>query len=359
MSIRSAPLLDRELEFDLTSGELAGLRVERDALAVVQPGGGGTWTGPALSCEPPWRQAVPSWNASTPEGATVRIEMRARREGRWSRWFTLSDWRGTPPASPIASKAKPEDERDDDVGVRLEADTIVAVPPGADGLQARVTLACPPGGSGPALRRLGAVATSFTDGQLADLPALAGAAVPSDFAPTEPLDVPFRSQGWEDAAIRSRICCPTSLSMVMAHHGISRPTLEVALRCYDPAHDLFGNWAHAAAAAAEYGFSARVARLRSWEAARSLLARGLPLIISISFGPGELTGSPLQNGTAGHLIVVRGLQADGRVAVCDPAGRTADTGRVAYRADQLLAAWKNGAAIVVEPSHRTTVAGVR
>jgi hypothetical protein len=359
MSIRTTPFIDRELEFDLASGELAGLRLERGALALAGPANSGTWTSASLPGDPPWRQAVPSWNASTPAGASLRIEVRASRAGRWSRWFTLADWRGTPAAAPLPCKAPAEEERDDMAGVKLDADTLVAEAPGAGALQARVTLTGAAGGPGPALRRFGAVTTAFTDRQLSDLPALAGVRADASFAPTKELEVGFRSQGWEDPAIRSRICCPTSLSMVMAYHGVSRPTLEVALRCYDAAHDLFGNWANAAAAAAEYGFTARVTRLRSWEAARPLLARGLPLIISVSFGAGELEGSPMQNGTAGHLLVVRGLRADGRVAVCDPAGRTEETGRLAYPAEQLLAAWKNGAAIVVEPAGQASADGVR
>ncbi|MBI3891928.1 MAG: C39 family peptidase [Candidatus Wallbacteria bacterium] len=285
-----------------------------------------------------------SWNARTPSGAKLRLEARVGREGSWSPWYRLATWTGDAPGAPVPwqlpSWAEPRGG-----GVELDTDTLCVRAPGASRLQCRIAFFASRSGPRPRVRTLMAALTAG-----AKSPVSTATESPSTApAPQVALEVPYRSQRWERPELASRICCPTSLSMALSYFGVDRPTEEIALRCYDGAHDVFGNWPYAAAAAAELGFDARVTRLRDWQAVRRLLERGLPVIISVSFKGGELDGSPMQNGTAGHLILVRGLTGDGRVLVNDPAGHREADGRTAYRADQLLAAWRNGAAIVISP----------
>ncbi|MBI4867504.1 MAG: C39 family peptidase [Candidatus Wallbacteria bacterium] len=335
---------DWELAFELSSGSAvnapwrAGAR-ELSARA-QQAGTPGIWTSPAIEAAVPFSAAVVSWNARTPPGTRLRVEARAFREGGWSPWCRLATWSGDAPEAPIRRRPPPWAEPSGQ-GVRLDVDTLLARPPGATALQCRLSFFGSPAGPRPRVRALCAVLTATGAAQ-------GRAETATDLAPIE-LDVPYRSQRAEERSIASRICCPTSLSMAMAWLGKALPTKSVALRCYDPAHDLFGNWSFAAAAAGELGFDARVTRLRDWAAVRRYLERGVPVIVSIGFEAGGLDGSPMKNGTAGHLILVRGFTSDGRVLVNDPAGADAVTGQLAYRADQLLAAWRNGAAIVVEP----------
>jgi hypothetical protein len=60
----------------------------------------------------------------------------------------------------------------------------------------------------------------------------------------------------------------------------------------------------------------------SWQCARELLARDIPLVISEAHGPGGLPGSPLPE-TDGHLLVLRGLRGN-RALVNDPAALSAE-----------------------------------
>ena len=58
------------------------------------------------------------------------------------------------------------------------------------------------------------------------------------------------------------------------------------------------------------------------------IAAGIPLVVSVSFKKGELTGAGY--GTNGHLMVIRGFTATGDVIANDPASHLlADNARCA------------------------------
>jgi len=162
------------------------------------------------------------------------------------------------------------------------------------------------------------------------------------------LDVPFRSQRDADPALAARICSPTSLAMALAFHGVDVPTEAVAARAYDPRHDLYGVWPRAIQTAFELGVPGYLTRFSDWRDVRRELALGRPLVISIAARPGALTGAPYES-TAGHLLVVTGLDGAGGVRVNDPAARDADDGRRVYRLDELTACWmeRGGTAYVL------------
>ena len=68
-------------------------------------------------------------------------------------------------------------------------------------------------------------------------------------------------------------------------------------------------------------------RLRSLAEAELFIAAGIPLVVSVSFKKGELTGAGY--GTNGHLMVVRGFTASGDVICNDPASHLLpDNGQV-------------------------------
>ncbi|MBI4737596.1 MAG: TIGR04283 family arsenosugar biosynthesis glycosyltransferase, partial [candidate division NC10 bacterium] len=323
--LRETPMVhDHDLGFELAAGSLSGL--DWDGTSLVPTGHvPGVFVSAETACPRLVREVVCWWNVDTTAGALTRVEARLRRNGAWSRWFLLAAHPGQIAEVPVPNPADPRDEKDARHGVALDIDTLRAEPPGASHVQLRVVLDPARSATRPRFFGAGAVVTSEpTDGSATRAasetrvpavpgttsPATPGRAASETIPPTDghasagrdlrPLAVPFRYQRWEDEALRSRICCPTSLAMAMEYYGVKRPTREVAMQCYDPAHDVFGNWSFAAAAAAEYGMKARVTRLRGWARVRSLLVRGRPVIISVRFGPGELAGSPLVNGTKGH-----------------------------------------------------------
>ena len=61
--------------------------------------------------------------------------------------------------------------------------------------------------------------------------------------------------------------------------------------------------------------------------------------MSAGYGEGELSGAPV-NKTKGHLIVVRGVDVDGSILVCDPAGYSKKDGYISYDPVQFAKAMK-------------------
>lgn len=163
------------------------------------------------------------------------------------------------------------------------------------------------------------------------------------------LPVPFRSQRDEADALAPRICSPTSLAMLLAYRGVEVPTAEVARRAYDPFHDIYGNWNRAIQAAYSFGLPGRLERIGSWARVEELLRARQPLIVSIAAKAGELTGAPYAS-TAGHLLVLSGLDERGNVLVNDPAAKPPAEGRLCYDRAEFEKVWlaRGGTAYVLE-----------
>ena len=70
-------------------------------------------------------------------------------------------------------------------------------------------------------------------------------------------------------------------------------------------------------------------------------ASGIPLVVSIRFARGELTGAPISS-TSGHLVVLAGLTAAGDPIVMDPAAPSDATVRRTYDRAQFERAWIGG-----------------
>ena len=165
--------------------------------------------------------------------------------------------------------------------------------------------------------------------------------------------MPERSQRVEDPAIAGRICSPTSLAMVLAFHGHDLPTARVAAAVHDRGADLYGNWSFNVAFAASLGLEAEVVRCRAWAPVEDEVAAGRPVVLTHRYRPGEVAGAAI-DGTAGHLIVLRGFDGQGDPIVNDPAAdprRGAPIRRVYRRAD-LTRSWlgnARGVAYRVQP----------
>lgn len=270
------------------------------------------WRGAATSAlespespSAPFDRAVVSWNASGP----VLVELFAS-----GRWHVMGRW-----------GESPRSERDEQVAV----DTLKLRSP-ASSLRWRVT---PAPGTTVSL----VAVTRWLDGAAIPDPAARSAAW------GKTLPVPQRSQGVE-AVDPGRICSPTSLGMVLQHHGIAKPTAEVARGVYDHGAKLYGNWPFNTAYAHQAsGLEAYVARA-GFEEVEAEVAAGRPVIISHRWAAGELRGAPI-TATDGHVIVVAGFTPEGDVVVNDPAGRGAGVRRTYRRADLRKTWLENGRGI--------------
>lgn len=140
--------------------------------------------------------------------------------------------------------------------------------------------------------------------------------------------------------------------MVMAYRGVDRPTADVVAACYDSVHEIWGNWPQCVQGAYSLGVPGYLARFSDWSAVERLIADGQPLVISIRVDEeGGLAGAPYRT-SDGHLLVLTGFDADGNVAVNDPAARNAEKGRATYRRCDLEQAWMRatgGVAYVLLP----------
>ena len=171
------------------------------------------------------------------------------------------------------------------------------------------------------------------------------------------------SQMTADPALARRICSPTCVAMVMLHWnqrsgaappengGGSPETVRDAMvaACRDPATGMYGVWPLALRAATSMGRLGAVELFTSWDDPLVVLSAGNPLVTSIRFGTGKLTGAPLQQ-TGGHLVLLHQAGPE-RVAVNDPAAPSNAEVRRGYQADEFSRAWLShrGAAYILLP----------
>jgi hypothetical protein len=151
-------------------------------------------------------------------------------------------------------------------------------------------------------------------------------------------------------------CSPTSLAMVLGYyHRLPPPSAyawvkasyadrwvnHVARLTYDHRYRGTGNWSFNAAFAATRVTDAFVTRLADLGMAERFLRAGIPLVVSIRFARGQLTGAPISS-SSGHLVVLAGLTATGNPVVMDPAASRDSTVTRTYDRAQFERAWLGG-----------------
>ena len=265
-----------------------------------------TWT--------PRRPAVhllPSFAPLTDSRVAFRFELSARVGGEWSAW-AASATIGPADFAPLPSSAPP---LTCDVDVFRAASAVDAVR-----LRVRVRAAV----SAPWVAAL-----SAANAEPCDLRAPSGAATP--------LDVPPLSQVEADATLGARICSPTSVAMVLGYWGRAVSAMTVAAETFHRELDIYGVWPAAVRAAAARGVVGYLLRFPDWAAAQWCLARRIPIVASVRYAAGELSGAAVV-ATPGHLLVLTGVDGD-VVLVNDPAAPTAGAVPRRYRIDEFSRVW--------------------
>lgn len=272
-------------------------------------------------------ELVCSWNLTAPAGERARIEVRARSAaGVWSGWF-IAAWWGDDPA--VVSTSVPG--QGDDVA-RMDVDTVVA----ADGVlfdavELRVSAAT-------SIAHLSIVASRDAHAAApVSTPTLVGTLVEAPPMAQHAHDDLYPEIGGGGASW----CSPTSVAMALARlgagpsqeecawvEGAAYPaSVHAARGCLDEAYAGCGNWSFNAAHVGTRGLDGFVTRVADLAAAEPLLAAGLPVVVSTRFTAEELPGAGY--GTAGHLMLLVGIDADGDPILNDPAaGKTAEASRV-------------------------------
>ncbi|MDF2697650.1 MAG: hypothetical protein K0S65_6033 [Labilithrix sp.] len=294
----------------------------------------------AVATSPEWHPSAtfdsvtPSFEVATPSGTWIHIKLAARIDGIWTKDYSLGVW-----ADREDTIRRHSVEGQADANGDVATDTL-ELTRSADALRI-TTVLFSENAETPSLRAVSAIATTKAGS--------AAAATREPLALGKVLAVPKRSQMiYPDGG--EVWCSPTSTSMLLGYwadtlgaDGLRETPPEAAGRCLDHVYDGTGNWAFntAHAAAMDGGrLHGAVTRLSSFGQVEPLIHAGVPVAISVRYGDGELTHSPVLS-TAGHLIVVRGFAANGDVVCNDPAFGSDATVEVTYDRAELTKAWQH------------------
>jgi hypothetical protein len=164
------------------------------------------------------------------------------------------------------------------------------------------------------------------------------------------LDVPEYSQYVDAFPTERGWCAPAAVAMLAGAWGITPSVAEVAAGVFDRAYNGTGNWTFAVAYAGMCGLAGAAAYLRDLVSVEHFIAAGLPLAVSISWAGNALPGAPLER-SEGHILVVRGFDAQGDVIVNDPAQPAV---RHVYERAAFARCWLDhgGVALLVAPAER-------
>ena len=337
-----------------------------DNVALVQSADGGialvggtkgSWTSTWVQTRFPFSQLIPSWNADTPAGSWIEVEIQARTAaGRETRWWRMGIWAYGDDTIRRTSIAGQNDAD----GV-VETDTFKTRAEKMTAYRARVTLSRTAASSpSPILRRIYAV-VSDTRSYAPRYPS------PRYTDRSMELSVPRYSQEIHAGEFPEydgggeAWCSPTSTEMVVEYWN-KRPTsnelawvgphadpqVDYAARfTYDAAYGGTGNWPFNTAYASRFGLSARVLQLGSLNEAERYILAGVPLVASISHARGALPGFLNNDGTNGHLLVIIGFTGSGDVIANDPAATSDATVRRVYGREAFERAWIGGSGGVV------------
>ncbi len=320
-----------------------------------------TWTSPWTTRSRPFTRLVPSWTATTPTGTWVQVLVQVRDEtGKVSGVKDLGRWASGDSVLKRSSAGSQADEV-----AKVATDTLIATGRPLTAFRLYVKLMRRAGDSGPTVGSLGAV----TSRPAATLPAtstplsskVVSLAVPGYSQMIHLGENPEYGGGGE------AWCSPTSLAMVLAYYGrlpaastyawvpssyAQRWVNGIARSVFDHTYDGAGNWPFNTAYAGTRVSGAFVTRLTDLRMAERFIRVGIPLIVSIRFDRGQLTGAPISS-TDGHLLVLTGFTAAGNPIVNDPAAPSSKTVRRTYNRAQFERAWLGGSqgmAYVVHPS---------
>ncbi|WP_414637870.1 C39 family peptidase [Actinophytocola sp.] len=309
----------------------------------------GRWTSQSYEQGFGATQLVASWNATTPDGTWLQVEMQGRSStGATTAWYVMGRW--ALGDQDVIRTTVPNQE---DATGYVDVDTFVANS-GATlrSYQLRVTLYRAAGARvSPTLGMVGAMTSAIPDRFTVPTSPSAGAwgrelPVPRFSQNIHAGEYPQYGGGGE------AWCSPTSTAMVVRYWGrgpsaadlswvdpsYQDPQVDHAARfSYDKDYDGTGNWPFNTAYAASYGLAAHITRLSSLADVERYIRAGIPVITSQSFLASELDGAGY--GTSGHIMVIVGFTETGDVIANDPASSSDDAVRNVYKREQFETIW--------------------
>ena len=295
----------------------------------AEPDRTGTLESPPLDASAPFDRAIVSWDAQTPAGSWLQVDLRAYRpdSGHWTAYYTLGVWAadgGTIQRHSVDGQA--------DADGSVATDTLdLSGGPVYTRYQYRLTLFTVDSSVSPHVRLVGVMTSDSRRETAVDGAPSSHAAWGTDLPVPQHSQMLYPNGGevW---------CSPTSVAMVLGYWGHSVAVPDAAAATYDATYQGTGNWPFNTAFAATYGLEAYVTRLGSMTDIEGWIAAGIPVVISVAYAPGALPGSPIP-ASDGHLLVVRGFDASGNVITNDPAAASDAGVRIVYDRATLERLW--------------------
>ena len=314
----------------------------------------GTWTSNETTLSFGFNELVASWNATTPNGTWIQVEMQPRMlDGHLAKWYILGRW-----SSSDGDFHRTSVGGQGDADGFVSIDTFFAKDHVAVAYRLKVTLFRRAGSSAsPTLTRLNAVAMNLTNQKMtfpsrSNISSEVDLHLPQYSQEIHHGDFPQYDNGGE------AWCSPTSTSMVVSYWGSSfmptpaeyqwvtdalgashaDPWVDYTARAvYDYHYNGAGNWPFNAAYAASRGLVADVTALHNLREAEPYINAGVPLVASVAWNSNKLDGGI--KSTNGHLMVIGGFTANGNVIAYDPASDTDALVRHVYDREQFERAW--------------------
>ncbi|HSL42160.1 MAG TPA: peptidase C39 family protein [Anaerolineales bacterium] len=292
----------------------------------------GEATSPEIETGFNYKDAIASWNAYTPAGTWLEIQFRARYGERWSKWYILGIW-----ASEESTVRRHSVKAQDDADGRVAADTFLSLNKAEETnkFQLKFRLFSVDGVLTPSLRNA-SVAFSTS------VPKSAGASTGKPALWNTSLDVLQCSQMvYPDGG--DVWCSPTSISMVLSYWdgytGLREPRVRTSVEnVFDWIYNGHGNWPFNTAYTGTLGYEGYIARFTSLERVEEFVTAGVPVIASIAWRKGDLTGADIDS-TDGHLVVIVGFDAEGNPIVNDPAVPEDERARRTYLRSEFEPLW--------------------
>ncbi|MFO6452678.1 MULTISPECIES: peptidase C39 family protein [unclassified Aeromicrobium] len=314
-----------------------------------------SWRSPWVSTPQASTALIPSWNVTRmPSGTWIKVKVRVSSGSTVSSWKTVAQWRHALAGGQRRTYGAQADRLarvDTDVVRAVTGKTFskwqVQVSAGRKTVKTKT----------PIVRTVAGVSSTY----------VSKTAGTSKTTMTSTVDLKVRASSQmihsghypQYGGGGEAWCSPTSTSMVLRYYGLGPKAADYAWASgadrwvdhaarysYDSSYKGTGTWPFNTAYASMYSTDAVVHRLVNLREIEAYIKKGVPVVTSVAFGRGQLSGSPI-SATPGHLMVVRGFTKGGDVLVNDPAGRTNSQVRRTYDRAQFERAWLQGSGGVV------------
>ncbi|MBN1902093.1 C39 family peptidase [Candidatus Sumerlaeota bacterium] len=270
----------------------------------------GSYVSPLVKSPFPMTELLPSWNVKVPETAGYSISIQITTDTlNFSPWLFLGREGEAP---------EPEAKNQSWNGATVDVDYILSDKPFTH-YRWKIDFFRSDSQRSPELK-LFSVCHGNSEGDEALFKKFSPKDIPHNDL-IKKLDVPYRSQLADNPGVSERqrhsICCPVSVSMVLAYYKKSLSVREVRDLCFDPDSHIYGSWPRSTQTLYRFGLRSYVTQIRSFDEIKPFIARGIPVIISIKASEGELVSAPYKK-TSGHILVIVGVDKNDAAWVNDP-----------------------------------------